>query len=141
MFNLEFFHSMNGVAQMWAADGQFLGILSSDPADPYSIINPDGIFGSLRGIYSIRNTNRPYGNTSGIYSPYNFECIHPPFIFYQQEPVLAVTKNHRLRHQLNNLPIIDPDLVLELYLKFANSALMLNQYQRYYPCVQTLLPA
>lgn len=126
---LEFFTTVNGVAELWAANEQFLGILSSDQDDPYSISNLDGIFGSLRGIYSIRNSAGLYGSPSGIYSPYNTECLNPPIVYFQGQPALIVTKNPHYHKQIDDLPVVDPDLLLEVYTKRANSVQILNSSQ------------
>lgn len=120
MLNLEFFAAVDGMAQLWAADGQFLGILSSNKHNPYSINNIRGDYGSSDGIYSIRNSAGLYGNNSGIYSPYNTNAIHPPIFYYEGQAVLVVTKNLGLYKQVNGLILIDPDLLLAAYAKLAN---------------------
>lgn len=120
MLNLEFFAAVNGMAQLWAADGQFLGILSSDRYNSYSINNIHGDYGSSHGTYSIRNSAGLYGNTSGIYSPYNTKGIDPPIFSYDGQAVLVVTKNLALYKQVNGLLLIDPDLLLAVYAKLAN---------------------
>ncbi|BAZ30284.1 hypothetical protein NIES4074_27400 [Cylindrospermum sp. NIES-4074] len=126
---LEFFTTVNGIAELWAANEQFLGILSSDQDDPYSISNLDGIFGSLCGIYSIRNSAGLYGSPSGIYSPYNTECLKPPIVYFQGQPALIVTKNSYYHKQVDGLPVVDPDLLLEVYTKRANTGKILNSSQ------------
>jgi hypothetical protein len=117
---LNFLAAVNGVAQLYAADGQFLGVLSSNLYDLNSICNPNGIYGSSWGIFSIRNPYSLYGSTYGIYSPYNPNSINPPVIWYQGQPMLVVTKNSNVL--TNGLPIIDPDLVLGIYGQLANTA-------------------
>jgi hypothetical protein len=112
---LEFLGDINGIAQLWAPDGQFLGWLSSDSFDQTSISNPSGLYGSSSGIYSIRNPSGMYGSASGMYSPYNINSLYPPVIVYRGQPVLVVTKNPCVLTK--GLPIVDPDLMLSVYTK------------------------
>ncbi|BAY24338.1 hypothetical protein NIES2100_41330 [Calothrix sp. NIES-2100] len=112
---LDFLVSINGVGKLWAADGQFLGVLSSDRYDSNSINNPDGMYGGTYGIYSISNPYGVYGGTYGIYSPYNTYCINPPFVVYQGQVVLVLSKNANF--QSNGVPVIDPDLLVSVYAK------------------------
>jgi hypothetical protein len=109
---LEFFTSVDGIAQLWAADGQFLGILSSNQSDPNSITNPN-TYGSFYSYHSIKNSASLYGGACGLYSPYNITCINPPVILYQGQPMLVVSKNQSVL--TNGLSIIDPDLMLSVY--------------------------
>ncbi|AUT03906.1 hypothetical protein CLI64_27915 [Nostoc sp. CENA543] len=123
---IDFLISMNGVAQLWASDGQFLGTLSSNLYDPNSISNPHGMYGSSQGIYSIRNSYGLYGGLYGVHSPYNNYCINPPIILYQGQPVLMVTKNSYVMS--NGLPVVDPDLLLGLYAQLSHSIPTPNPY-------------
>jgi hypothetical protein len=109
---LKFLVTINGVAQLWAEHGHFLGRLSSDQYDSQSILNPH-TYGSSYSYSSIQNPDSPYGGTRGRYSPYNPNCINPPVIVYKERSVLLVTRNISL--QTNNLPIVDPDLMLGVY--------------------------
>lgn len=110
---LEFLTDINGIAQLWAPDGQFLGWLSSDSFAQTSISNPSGLYGSSSGIYSIRNPSGMYGGVYGMYSLYNITSLYPPVIVYQGQPVLYVTRN--LSVLTKGLPIVDPDLMLSVY--------------------------
>lgn len=109
---LKFLVAVNGVAQLWSEHGHFLGRLSSDQYDSQSIINPH-TYGSPYSYSSIQNPDSPYGGTRGMYSPYNPNCINPPVIVYEERSVLLVTRNINL--QTNDLPIVDPDLMLGVY--------------------------
>ncbi|WP_223280226.1 hypothetical protein [Nostoc sp. PA-18-2419] len=60
-----------------------------------------------------------YGGQYGLYSPYNLYCLNPPIIFYQGQPILIVTRNAYV--QTNGLAVIDPDLLLRLYVQLASS--------------------
>ncbi len=112
---LDFLVATNGIAQLWGANGQFLGMLSSNQYDANSISNLHGMYGGQYGLYSISNPHGMYGGQHGLYSPYNSYCLNPPIIFYQGQPMLIVTRNFYL--QTNGLPIIDPDLVLGTYVQ------------------------
>jgi|UPI00035EAB85 hypothetical protein len=110
---LEFLANLDSKAYLIAGDGQFLGLLSSDKYNSHSISNPYGDYGSTYGLYSIRNPYGLYGGEYGVYSPYNRYCMQPPIIFYQERSVILVTRN---RYVISNeLPIIDPDLLLCVY--------------------------
>lgn len=114
---VNFLSAVNGVAQLWAPNGQFLGVLSSDQYDVDSISNSYGLYGGSCGIYSIQNLCGMYGGACGLYSPYNISCFNPPVILYQNQPVLVVTRNGYI--QTNGLPIVDPDLMLNVYAQLA----------------------
>jgi hypothetical protein len=110
---LDFLVSINGAGQLWAADGQFLGVLSSDRYDSNSINNIDGMYGSRYGTYSISNPCGVYGGTYGMYSPHNSYCLNPPFVIYQGQAVLFLSKNPNF--QANGVLVIDPDFVVSVY--------------------------
>jgi hypothetical protein len=130
---LEFLQSINGYGQLWSADGQFLGLLSSNQNDINSITNPN-TFGNPYSYNSIRNASGIYGSTCGIYSPYNSVCLNPPVVLYQNQPVLVMTRNSLLF--TNGLPILDPDLVLIAYLQL-DSAIPNPAVNFLQPYVQT----
>jgi len=110
---LEFLQAIDGTGQLWAANGQFLGLLSSNANDPNSIINPYGLYGSQTSLTSIRNPSCSYSGIAGICSPYNPISIYPPSIVYQNQAVLVVTRNQTLI--TNGLEVVDPDLVVGIY--------------------------
>ena len=110
---VEFLRSINGLAQLWAADGQFLGVLSSNQYDPNSICNPNGIYGSSWSATSIRAEYSMYGAEYGVYSPYNLYSVEPPAIVFQNQIVLMVTRN---RYAVTNgVQTVDPDLLFIAY--------------------------
>lgn len=123
---LEFLASADGIAQLWAVDGQFLGVLSSNQSDPNSITNPN-TYGSFYSYHSIKNPASLYGGACGLYSPYNITCINPPVILYQGQPMLVVSKNQSVL--TNGLSMIDPDLMLSIYTQatYQNPALLHQQ--------------
>jgi hypothetical protein len=116
----QFLAAANGIAQLWSsADGQFLGLLSSDQHDTNSISNLYGIYGSLHDTCSIRNPHGLYGGIHGGHSPYNPYCGKPPVVSYQNQIVLVITRNTNI--QTNGLPIIDPDFLLGVYMQLGYS--------------------
>ncbi|QIR35492.1 hypothetical protein HCG51_01150 [Tolypothrix sp. PCC 7910] len=117
---IEFLISINGVGQIWAGDGQFLGVLSNARYDSNSIANSFGIYGGQFGMYSIFSPFGMYGGQFGMYSPYNPYCLYPPIIIYQDQPVLMVTRNTDA--QTNGLPIIDPDFLANVYIQVGHSS-------------------
>jgi hypothetical protein len=114
---LNFLANVNGIAQLWAPNGQFLGVLSSNQYDVNSISNPYGLYGGSCGLYSIQNQCGLYGGVCGLYSPYNISNFNPPTVLYQNQPVLVVTRNSYI--QTNGLPVVDPDLILSVYTQLA----------------------
>lgn len=117
---VEFLASVNGVAQLYASDNQFLGVLSSNRYDVNSISNPHGIYGGVHGLYSISNPHGIYGGVHGLHSPYNSYCLNPPVVIYEGQPVLMTTRNPYA--QTYGLPVVDPDLLIEVYAQISNPA-------------------
>jgi len=115
--SFEFLMAIGQWSQLWAANGQFLGVLSNNQNDPYSISNLHGLYGSYVGKYSIRNSTCLYGSRDGEYSAYNPNCLNPPIVFYQEQPLLVITTNNEIKQQVNGLKLIDPDLLLVAYLQ------------------------
>ena len=111
---INFLTKIDGVAELRSYERKFLGRLSSNEYDTVSISNNHGLYGSSYGPYSIRNPDGIYGSESGTYSPYNSNCLNPPIVFYQAQPVFVVTKNAYAYN--NSLPIIDPDIMLTAYI-------------------------
>lgn len=117
---IEFLRSINGLGQLWAANGQFLGVLSSNQYDPNSICNSNGIYGSSWSNTSIRSEYGMYNSEYGIYSPYNPYSVQPPAIVFQNQIVLVVTRN---RYAVTNgVQIVDPDLLFIAYSGNAHAA-------------------
>lgn len=110
---VDFLAAVDSIAQLWAADGQFLGVLSSNQYDLNSVANPSGFYGGSCGVYSIQNPSGMYGGACGFYSPYNISCMNPPVVLYQNQAVLVVTRS--LYAQTSGLPVVDPDLLLSIY--------------------------
>jgi hypothetical protein len=67
-------------ARLVGADGQFLGLISRDPAAPDSLANVAGRFGSLISPTSIFNVVGPYGARFSPLSPSSAAASDPPRI-------------------------------------------------------------
>lgn len=130
---LDFLVAINGVGQLWGANGQFLGLLSNNQYDSNSISNPHGMYGGEHGLYSISNPHGMYGGQHGLYSPYNSFCLNPPIIFFQGQPVIIVTRNAYIQNQ--GLAVIDPDLLLGLYAQLTSSHPTFNLVQTQLDCL------
>jgi hypothetical protein len=116
---IKLFQILDNHGQLWSPSGQFLGLLSSNPDHPKSIINPVGAYGSPFSPTSIQNPQSLYGGSNGIYSPYNLNCINPPAIFYKNKPILVLTWN--LNVFTNGLNIVDADLMVTIYEELSRS--------------------
>jgi hypothetical protein len=115
--------SLDGKLELYAQDGQFLGILSSDLNDSNSIINRR-TYGNAYNINSIYYEHGIYGGQYGQHSPYNRCCLYPPTIVFQQQYVGIVSKN---KHAVDrDLTIIDPDVLLSIYISLSNQVILLN---------------
>lgn len=114
---VNFLRAIDGQAALCAANGQFLGLVSSVQFHPHSICNPNGMHGSPYHVTSVQNPHGIYGSPHGLYSPYNPHSIQPPVIIYQNQIVLRVTKNP---YVVRDVSVIDPDILfLGIQLCFA----------------------
>ncbi|UCD95331.1 MAG: hypothetical protein JSU69_04580 [Candidatus Zixiibacteriota bacterium] len=93
-------------AKIVAADGTFLGIISTRPFDPDSIANEFGEYGNEFKPKSIFNEFGQYGNRLSSLSPFNPMAAAPPKISRDDRFVAYLTKNSFLS------PRIDPDELL-----------------------------
>lgn len=112
---------LDGKLELYARDGQFLGLLSSKCSDPNSIINPR-TYGNAHNINSIYYQHGKYGGQYGQHSPFNPYCRYPPAIVFQQQQLGIVTKNKQILD--NDLSIIDPDLLLAIYTNLADRVVL-----------------
>jgi hypothetical protein len=117
---VEVFQAIDGQGQLWSPSGQFLGLLSSNSNDPNSILNTQGSYGSPFSLKSIHNPQGVYGGSAGMYSPFNLNCLNPPIILYQRQPILVVTSN--LNVFTNGLKSVDPYLMLTIYEELGNTS-------------------
>ena len=115
--------SLDGKLELYAQDGRFLGLLSSDRNDPSSIIN-QRTYGNAHNINSIHYEHGIYGGLYGQHSPYNSCCLYPPTIVLQQQYMGLVSKN---KHVLDrNLTIVDPDVLLAIYTNLSSQVRLSN---------------
>ena len=88
-----------------ARDNKFLGLISFNMENPYSLLNPD-TFGNSNHPDSIFNPNGLYGGENGIYSPFNPNSTQPPILVLisgnSTIPFSTLTVNRNLS---DNLPI------------------------------------
>jgi hypothetical protein len=117
---IDFLISIDGLAELQAYDGQFLGMISSDRNAPLSIFNPSGNYGSSYSLTSIFNSMCFYGSRVGMYSAYNPNSLNPPFIVREGSIVAFLTKNTDLL--ANGIPTLDPDFVSSVYAQSSHRA-------------------
>ncbi|WP_310424697.1 hypothetical protein [Chamaesiphon sp. VAR_48_metabat_135_sub] len=108
--------TLDGKLELYACDGQFLGLLSSDRNDANSIINLK-TYGNSQNINSIHYKHGIYGGQYGRCSPYNYRCLYPPSIVFQRQCIGMVSKNKYIVG--HDLDIIDPDLLLSTYVNLS----------------------
>ena len=89
-------------AAIVAANGQFLGVITTNSYDPKSILNEYGDYGSEYSEHSIFNEYGEYGGEYGEYSPFNEFTYTPPKIYTKDHKWAYLTVNRALR------PRIDP---------------------------------
>jgi hypothetical protein len=118
--------ALDGKLELYAQDGHFLGLLSSNRHDPNSIINLR-TYGNAHNINSIYYEHGIYGGQYGQHSPYNRCCLYPPTIVFQQQFVGIVSKNKYILDR--GLTIIDPDLVLSIYTNLSSQVILQNTPQ------------
>lgn len=108
---------LDGKLELYAQDGKFLGLLSSQSSDPNSILNPI-TYGNPHNIHSIYYEHGIYGGQYGQLSPYNRYGLYPPAIVFQQQRVGIVTKNKHIL--IDDLTIVDPDVLRSIYINLSN---------------------
>jgi len=80
-------------ASIVAQDGQFLGIVSTDKYDSYSINNRYGSYGSKYNSKSIFNRYSRYGSECSSLSAFNSIASKPPMIYKDGKFVAYLTVN------------------------------------------------
>ncbi len=91
----EFFQLLGG--RIIAPDGTYLGIIVADTANPQSIINVTGQYGSGQSVSSILNSTIPYGGEKGIFSPFNPQSPSPPSIYKDGKFFTYLSENDAYR--------------------------------------------
>ncbi|MGB3205446.1 MAG: hypothetical protein WBB28_10690 [Crinalium sp.] len=102
---IDLLQALDGNAQIYAIDGQYLGIISSQKYDGDSTCNRFGQYGSSFSSTSASNKFSTYGSAYSILGAYNPNATKPPVIIYQGRVVGVLTKNRRMSDG------IDPDLI------------------------------
>ncbi len=91
----EFFQLLGG--RIIAPDGTYLGMIVADTANPQSIINVTGQYGSGQSVSSILNSTIPYGGEKGIFSPFNPQSPSPPSIYKDGKFFTYLSENDAYR--------------------------------------------
>ncbi len=95
---------------VYAYDGTYLGTLSDNAYDSYSMCGNYNIYGGSYGSYSIFNNYGSYGSSYGSYSAFNDYASYPPIIYDSNGTALYYLTTNEY-----NSPRIDPyDLIYEL---------------------------
>ena len=85
-----------------AADGQPLGVISTETYDNDSLMNSYGAYGSEYKSRSIFNSYGTYGSESSDKSPFNERAKNPPRIFGSDgEPLAYLTVNESIEGRVN----------------------------------------
>ncbi len=80
-------------AEVWAADGTFLGIINDNPYDYDSLANPEGPYGDRWSPRSIWNHECPYGAFYSALSAWDPDSWTPPRIYRGERFVAYLTMN------------------------------------------------
>jgi hypothetical protein len=91
----EFFQLLG--ARIIAPDGTYLGMIVADTANPQSIINGSGQYGSAQSASCILNASIPYGGEKGIFSPFNPQSPSPPSIYKDGKFFTYLSENDAYR--------------------------------------------
>ncbi|MFB2938630.1 hypothetical protein ACE1B6_25550 [Aerosakkonemataceae cyanobacterium BLCC-F154] len=95
--------SLDGKAYIRAADGQGLGIVSSDQYAAESICNKYGNFGSPYSGTSVLNRYAEYGSPYSNISAFNPRAQKPPVVIFEGGAIF-LSKNPKLANR------IDPEI-------------------------------
>ncbi len=102
-------------AEIWAADGTYLGVIDPDRKNKDSICNSDGEYGSFYSSTSILNPRSDYGAGKGELSCWDPTPSTPPRLFWHGRFVGYLSTNRDLH------PRTDPAWVLERWLPDARA--------------------
>lgn len=98
-------------AEIWAADGTFLGVVDGSRSDYDSIANTDGPYGSFYSPVSIFNPRSEYGSGRGALSPWDPDSWTPPRLFRRGQFVGYLTTNPDL------YPRLDPAWIIQRWFR------------------------
>lgn len=100
------FATLDGSAIIVAADGQFLGSISSNEYGADSIMNPYGTYGNKYSATSIFNDYGRYGGKYSSYSPFNAYTHTPPQIYIGSQFIAYLTVNQFLSPRVSPYSLI-----------------------------------
>jgi hypothetical protein len=100
---------LDGRGTLIAADGVYVGLISSNKFASESVCNEFGTYGSKFSLKSVRNEFSNYGSRFSSYGAYNEFTSTPPRIWYQGAALGYLTKNQFLYNAL------DPDILFATY--------------------------
>lgn len=78
-------------AQLFSADGTFLGNLVPAGVSADSVCDPAGSYGSLASDTSIRNIHSQYGNSYGVESAFSLYAVNPPEVILNGQNLGSLT--------------------------------------------------
>lgn len=90
-----------------AADGQFLGQLSSNKYMTESVFNEYGTYGSKYSSTSIFNQYCPYGNPYNKLSPFNQYSSMPPSVYLRGHFVAYLSMNRLINNRIDPHGLFD----------------------------------
>lgn len=96
-----------GESFLIAADGQFLGILSSQKFQTESVMNEYGSYGSSYSSTSIFNRYCNYGNEYNSLSPFNSYSHNPPRVFVRGSLIGYLTVNRFISNRIDPHELFD----------------------------------
>lgn len=96
-----------GESFLVAADGQFLGILSSNKFQTESVMNEYGSYGSRYSSTSIFNKYGTYGSEYNTLSPFNRYSKTPPHIYVRGALVGYLSVNQFVNNRLDPHGLFD----------------------------------
>jgi len=100
------FETLDGSAVIFAQDGTYLGLISSNEFLSDSIMNQFGSYGSQFSSTSIFNQFGTYGSEFSYLSPWNEFASSPPLIFIGDVFIAYLTVNSFKTPAINPLDLI-----------------------------------
>ncbi len=92
---------------VFAANGQFLGVINDNPFDPNSLCNPFGNYGSKFSASSIWNQFGDYGSNFATYSAFNNFTSTAPVIFANTQALAFLSSNATLSPRLDSTYLLN----------------------------------
>lgn len=92
---------------VFAANGQFLGVINDNPFDPDSLCNPFGNYGNKFSATSIWNQFGDYGSNFATYSAFNNFTSTAPVIFANSQALAFLSSNATLAPRLDSTYLLN----------------------------------